>query len=201
MLPEEASGNPLDLPYRAIRMAIEQPVVGIDGRLNFLQFGSKVGYRYETFYVNTAGTPQQAVQAISTVFRDHGVRHFVGPFRNQHATTIGDWLAREMSDFPSVNFQADTSDLEDPVRFPNLVRLAFTQSMAYRALIQAFKARRWTRIVTNIKIKNKKWKRRKRYRYRIKKHSKHASLVLLVALVMVVLLALLVFLVFRFLSF
>jgi hypothetical protein len=54
-VPEVGTDNDYDLPYRIIKMAIEQPVRGKNDVPHYLQFGHLPGYRFKPYYANTAG--------------------------------------------------------------------------------------------------------------------------------------------------
>ena len=54
-VPETGTENEYDLPYRMIKMAIEQPVRGKNDVPNYQQLGHLPGFRYQAYYANTAG--------------------------------------------------------------------------------------------------------------------------------------------------
>ena len=52
-----------------------------------------------------------------------------------------------MQDGTVINFNADLDDLSDKTRFPNMLRICYTNLMYVTSLTSAFAARHWDSIV------------------------------------------------------
>lgn len=62
-IPEEMTSSTYQVPYRAMKMLLEQTLRGA-GNLgpHVLNFGATPGYEFHPIYVNTAGTPTEALE-------------------------------------------------------------------------------------------------------------------------------------------
>ena len=129
-------------------MAIEQPIRGVNGQPSFLQFGHLPGHKFAGFYANTAGSPLDAVKAVSALHKQYRIRHLIGPYSNTEAEAIADWAAVNMPLATVISFSANTDTLLDRSRFPTLIRICYTDFMYVTALVQAMAARKWTSMVS-----------------------------------------------------
>ena len=149
-MPEAATDNDYELSYRVIKMAIEQVTRGKNNKPHPYQFGHLPGYRYQAFYANTAGNPTDAVAAVAKLYRQHRIRHILGPYSRKEAEAVADWAATAMSNTVHISFTADNAALSDKTRFPNLLRICYTDAMYMTSLTKGFAARNWNKIVSSL---------------------------------------------------
>jgi hypothetical protein len=148
MIKGSAGENNQDLHYRALKMALQQPIQGVNGQQHPWQFGGLLGYRYDPHFINTDGTPAEVIEAIRSAVQEHRLVHLVGPDGNKNAVTIAEWMAQNMRERVHISFSADTRDLDDSTRFPNILRVCFTETRGKVAFTKALKARQMTKIVS-----------------------------------------------------
>ncbi len=78
---------------------------------------------------------------------NHRIRHLIGPYSDREAEAVADWAASVMPDDTIVSYTADASVLSDKTRFPNFLRICYTNNMYVAAVTKALAARKWTSVV------------------------------------------------------
>lgn len=149
LLPKLAHGSQVDLPVRALKQMVEMITKGHTGPYdgNTISFWiHRFGVRFNVHYIHVANSVSETIHALRTARHEHGLRLIVGPYDDQHAEAIGDWIAAEMPMSYAFSPNAQSSVLEDVSRFRNLYRLRTTATTQVSVLIQALAARQWTKI-------------------------------------------------------
>ena len=146
-VPEVGTSDAYELPYRIIKMAIEEPIHGKNDVPNYLQFGSIPGWRYKAYFVNTGVSPAQAVANLQETYDTYHIRHLIGPYTNAEAPYVAGWASATMPNSPVVVFNADTDVLSNKTIFPNIFRVCFTNYMYNVGLTNALATRQWKSIV------------------------------------------------------
>ena len=148
LLPGKAHGSPVDLPIRAIKQVVEIVARGADydnQPVSFYHIGP-VGLRYEVFYIYTEEHAPETLHAMKKARDTHGIRLFLGPYDDEHAEAICDWIAAEMPKSYSFSPMAVDSALEDAPRFFNSYRMKSSTNTDLRALVEVMAARSWMQI-------------------------------------------------------
>lgn len=146
MVPATAHGSPIELPVRAIKQMVEVISRGAeyDGPISY--WIGTADLQFEVHYVYTYESSQETIQHLTSTVNSKGVRQVIGPYDDQHAEEICDWIAANMPWSYSFSPNAVSSSLEDAERFFNSYRLRSSKSTDVVALVEVMAARQWNKI-------------------------------------------------------
>lgn len=146
MVDESFTGSLFSLSYRIVQLVLEERMRHSNGLPDRIQLGQVPGLIERYFYVNTEGSPRQAVAAVDALYRKHRIQYFFGPFSNKNAVSLMEWLSTTMPRACHATVFADDPALDDAKRFPNKLRVVYSATNAMHAIFKSFVARNWNMI-------------------------------------------------------
>eukprot|EP00049_Salpingoeca_infusionum_P010535 m.182392 g.182392 ORF g.182392 m.182392 type:complete len:1996 (-) comp14668_c0_seq4:2510-8497(-) len=144
MLPVEDTDSPFSLDTRVLKMFIDHPVIGFNAKgPSDRTFGHTPGHNYAPVYIDASGDALTAMRSLDEYRQRYRLRQVLGPYKNENAETIAGYLAHQMDDTCHLSVSANTEELGDVTRFPNIYRMTFTAEMYFKALVQSMRNKQW----------------------------------------------------------
>jgi hypothetical protein len=150
LLPRLGHGSAVDLPVRAIRQMVELLALGHTGPYNGVTISfwlQSKAVKFSVVYIYTSDSLASTLADLKRARKVDGIRLVVGPYDNEHADAIADWIASEMPKSFAVSPNAQLAALDNDVaRFHNSYRLRSSTATVVRSTIQSLVNRMWTTI-------------------------------------------------------
>eukprot|EP00055_Hartaetosiga_balthica_P016075 m.99782 g.99782 ORF g.99782 m.99782 type:complete len:1901 (+) comp9033_c2_seq1:508-6210(+) len=147
MLPYEDSSSPFTIDNRALQMFIQQPVDGYQGLGPSSRLFGHTDSNYEMHFIDTRGAELEVLAKLDSAKQQYRIRQFVGPFKDDNAEAIAQWLSHSASYGCHGSFFSGSQPLGDRQRFPNLWRVGYSSEMYFKALVTSMKNKKWNQIV------------------------------------------------------
>lgn len=148
LIPERATSNPVDLPHAAVKQFTEMVTKGsnYEGLEYTPGYLTPFGGKLIPYYIYTVPSAKITIDRMKAARLAHGIRHWVGPYNNENAEAIGDWIATETPEAVAFSPNAVSLNLEDTTRFHNSFRMRTSFRVQLAATGSVLSARKWNRI-------------------------------------------------------